>query len=210
MPLSIAPKGVTDEQFDEVLHAGYRRSGYFFYQTHCPNCQACEPLRLEVENFKPTRSQKRALKLGDREFRVETAEPIIDDRRVEIFNAHRSGRSLDRGDSPVSAQAYQSFLLNASCPNLELSLWCGETLVAVSITDVGRQCLSAVYCCFDPAYSHLSPGTYAILSQIRLAKQHGFRWLYLGMFVEQNQHLSYKAKFRPHERLIQGAWQYFE
>lgn len=210
MPLSMPDGNVTGEQYDAVLAAGYRRSGWFFYRTQCKACQACEPLRIEVAKFKESRSMRRVRKLGDEHLQIQVAAPILDAERLRIFNAHRSGRNLDRGEPEADARDYSSFLLNSFCEVMELSLWDGDKLVAVSITDVGQQSLSAVYCYFDPNYSWLSPGTYAILNQISLAKNDDYKWLYLGMFVADNAHLCYKARFGPHERLRGGHWLPFE
>jgi arginine-tRNA-protein transferase len=145
--------------------------------------------------------------LGDQHLKLQVAAPILDDERLRIFNAHRAGRRLDRGEPEADASDYSSFLINSFCEVLELSFWDGDRLVAVSITDVGENSLSAVYCYFDPAYSWLSPGTYSILNQISFAKKGNYKWLYLGMFVADNAHLCYKARFGPHERLRGGQWQ---
>lgn len=209
MPLSIPVDGLDPSQFDQLLAAGYRRAGYFFYRTRCPACSACEPLRLDVAVFTPSRSQRRVQKLGTRHLRVQVSEPTIDARRIELFNRHRQERRLDHGDAPAQAADYSAFLLSSQCQTTELSLWADEKLVAVSITDLGDCSLSAVYCFFDPDYAWLSPGTFAILQQVELARQTNRRWLYLGMFVEENYHLRYKARFAPHQRRIAGIWQDF-
>lgn len=210
LPLNIPSAGLTAKQFDELLAAGYRRSGWFFYRTQCANCSACEPLRIEVATFQPTRSQRRAKKLGDRNLRTEFALPSVDARRLEIFNEHRLQRQLSQDLETVDESDYQSFLINSYTDVGELSLWLDDQLVAVSITDVGETSLSAVYCYFDPEYAWLSPGTYAILQQIELAQARGFRWLYLGLLVAANSHLKYKANYRPHQRRIAGSWYTFE
>jgi len=209
MPLSLPDGSVSAEQFDAILAAGYRRSGWFFYRTCCATCQACEPLRIEVANFQESRSMRRVRRLGDENLRIQLAPPVLDDERLRVFNAHRAVRKLDRGEPEADAADYASFLLNSFCEVVELSFWHGDQLVAVSITDIGATSMSAVYCYFDPAYSWLSPGTYAILSQIEWAQREHYRWLYLGMFVADNAHLCYKARFGPHERLRGGQWELF-
>ena len=209
MPLSLPQGNVTGEQFDAILAAGYRRSGWFFYRTQCKACQACEPLRIEVARFDESRSMRRARRLGDEHLQMQIAAPILNDERLRVFNAHRAGRKLDRGEPEADASDYSSFLLNSFCEVMELSFWDGDRLVAVTITDVGETSLSAVYCYFDPAYSWLSPGTYAILQQISFAQKDCFKWLYLGMFVAGNSHLCYKSRFGPHERLRNGQWDAF-
>jgi arginine-tRNA-protein transferase len=70
--------------------------------------------------------------------------------------------------------------------------------------------LSAVYTYFDPQFEKLSLGTYAILKQMQLAENTGRKYVYLGLYVAENQHLNYKARFTPQERLIDGRWVTFE
>jgi arginine-tRNA-protein transferase len=101
----------------------------------------------------------------------------------------------------------EGFLINTSCPTIELSFWLQNRLAAVSIVDCGQDSLSAVYTYFDPEFSDLSLGTYAIIRQFRWATRTNRTWLYLGMYVAQNRHLNYKGTFLPQQRFQQGNWQ---
>ncbi len=206
MPLCLCRDPLDGERADTLLELGYRRSGWFFYRTQCPNCQACQPLRLDVNRFKPGRSQRRAQRCGDAKLEIQIHDPVIDARRIKLFNLHRQQRSLTHSKADCSEQDYRSFLTDSAVDVCEISLWHEGELVGVSITDLGANSLSAVYCFFDPQYADLSPGTYAILQQIELAKRTKRRWLYLGMYVQENKHLNYKARFGPHQRLIEGKW----
>ncbi len=210
MPLSVLEGKFEPTRLDRLLECGYRRNGWFFYRTQCPSCQACEPLRLDVARFVESRSMRRAKREGSDKLGIRIAPPTVDADRVNLFNAHRFGRELDRGGEPITTEDYTSFLVNAVCEVWELSFWYGPNLVAISITDVGANSLSAVYCFFDPKYSWLSPGTFAILAQISIAQAMNYQWLYLGMYVQDNPHLCYKSRFKPHQRLIQGQWESFE
>ena len=89
-------------------------------------------------------------------------------------------------------------------------MWDGDRLVSVAVADLGDRSLSAVYCCFDPQYARYSPGTYTILKQWQYCLSENLTFLYLGLYVADSAHLSYKANFTPHERRIAGAWQRFE
>jgi leucyl-tRNA---protein transferase len=209
MPMCLPLRPVDQKSFDELMAGGYRRSGAYYYNTQCPKCSACEPLRLDVERFQLSRSYRRVLARAS-ELRFVLSEPKSDERRVELFNLHRHGRQLARDDMEVDQYDYKSFLMCSPNPSIELSIWKDDLLISVAITDIGEICLSAVYCCFDPSFSEFSLGTLSILKQIELAKSQGFKWLYLGLYVQSNQHLSYKARFKPHQRLIRGVWQEFE
>ena len=98
------------------------------------------------------------------------------------------------------------FLVDSCCHTIELSIWLEHELVAVSIVDAGDRSLSAVYTHFDPHAMRYSLGTYALLEQIEYALSTGRKYLYLGMYVEENRHLNYKARFKPQQRLIDGRW----
>ena len=78
--------------------------------------------------------------------------------------------------------------------------------ISVAIVDRGSDALSAVYCYFDPDHSKLGIGTFSVLKQIELARGWGMRYVYLGLYVASSKHMSYKANFRPHERLVDGRW----
>jgi leucyl-tRNA---protein transferase len=210
MPLEIPRGHVSALQLDELLEAGYRRSGWFYYRTACPGCQACEPLRVEVPLFVESKSLRRVRKRGDQALQVEIGKPTCDDLRLRLFNLHRTQRQMARDDGEASAEEYAAFLISSWNPSIEISYWLGERLAAVAIADVGQSALSAVYCYFDPELDYLSLGTYSILTQVRLARIKNMRWLYLGMFVAENRHLRYKARYYPHERLQAGLWNRYE
>jgi arginine-tRNA-protein transferase len=197
---------LSPEQFDRRLAEGDRRSGMFLYRTKCPRCQACQPLRLDVQQFRPDATQRRMQRRGDALLRVNINPPVIDRQRVRLFNLHRDGRGLASGDLPLDEQSYAEFLTDTCCQTLELSYWHEERLVAVAIADAGRDSLSAVYCFYDPAFRLLSLGTYSILRHVELCRATSRRYLYLGFFIAESPHMSYKARFRPHQRLIDGQW----
>lgn len=205
LPMSLPLQAISPVQFDLLMELGYRRSGTFYYRTQCPSCIACQPIRLIVSKFRPSRSQRRAMARSDR-LRFQVARTSVDHDRVALFNRHRYERGLDRSDSAIDINGYRSFLLSAPNASLELSLWDENRLIAISITDVGISSLSAVYCFFDPEYSAHSPGTLCILKQVELALEFGREKLYLGYYVAANRHLAYKANFRPHQRRIDGQW----
>lgn len=194
------------EQFDQRLAEGDRRSGVFLYRTQCPACRACQPIRLDVTKFRPNSTQRRMQRRGDELLTVQIGPPIVDSQRVRLFNLHRDVRGLSAGDVPLDVQSYAEFLTESCCETIELSYWHAGCLVAIAIADAGREALSAVYCFYDPSFRLLSLGTYSILRQITFCHESNRRYLYLGFFIAESPHMSYKANFRPHQRLIGGEW----
>ena len=152
---------------------------------------------------------RRVAQRGDRELTYQWGQPSVDAKRIWLFNQHRSLRGLGQG-TPIDAESYRSFLSDTCCDTSELAMYLGEELVAISIVDVGRTSTSAVYTHFDPQASRYSLGTYAILKQIDWARETGRQFVYLGMYVAANQHLNYKARFLPQQRLSDGQWDEFQ
>jgi arginine-tRNA-protein transferase len=83
----------------------------------------------------------------------------------------------------------------------------GKRLVGVSIVDVGARDTSSVYHFFEPEIAERSIGTFSALVELAWAKARGGRYHYLGLYVEDCRHLSYKANFSPNERRVDGRWQ---
>ena len=207
LPLVLSKSIVSASATDDALSAGMRRAGIFLYYTSCHNCQACEPVRLKTKEFRWTRSWKRVLARGDRLLAVTMGPTTLDDEHLRLFNRHRSERQLGDDGSPYGNDDYKSFLVESCFENsMELRFFLDGQLVAVSVIDCGDNSVSAVYTYFDPDYSRLSIGTYSILKQIEFCTSTNREFLYLGMYVEENQHLNYKARYLPQQRWIQGNW----
>ncbi len=207
MPLQL-PLGQVDPDFtDWVLAFGYRRSGDFVYRTQCRTCHACQPTRLAVDEFRWSKSFRRVLNRADRDLSVRWSDAIVSQNRVDLFNKHRAVRGLDTSDTSVDQEGYHAFLVTSFGRVDEMTIWDDDRLIGVAIADVGRDCLSAVYTMFDPDYSRYSLGSYAILKEIQRAQRERLRYVYLGMYVRDNSHLNYKARFVPQQRWIDGHWQ---
>ena len=210
MPLRLPVGNVTPDVTDQLLAMGYRRSGDFLYRAQCPTCDACKPTRVEVSKFRYSSSLKRVKNRGDRDLHCRWGSPLVDTKRIWLFNQHRNLRGLGQGNASIDAESYRSFLSDTCCDTLELAISLDGDLVAVSIVDTGRISTSAVYTHFDPAFGRFSLGTYAVLKQIEWAQQNQRKYVYLGMYVAENRHLNYKARFMPQQRLFGSQWTDFD
>ncbi len=207
LPLIFPGRVISGEEFDHMLEHGLRRSGFFAYFTACDQCTACEPTRVAVDRFVWTDSWRRILNRGDRDLTVTLGKPVLDDDRLRLFNLHRDARGLGNDSDAYGDSEYEGFLVDSCCElTLEMRIAYQGQLVAVSIIDCGSRSLSAVYTYFDPAFHRWSLGTYAVLKQMQLAQHTGRQFVYLGMYVAENRHLNYKARYLPQERLINGQW----
>jgi arginine-tRNA-protein transferase len=208
--LRLPSRPLSPVEFGKRLRGGDRRQGFVLYRPSCPRCAACEPIRLSAKDYEPSRSQRRIIKRGDRELSIKMGPPVVEGRRVQIYNAHKAARDLRDGQPPIDQDGYRDFLVATCCDTFEVSYHLADKLVGVSIVDRSDDALSAVYCCYDPEYSDFGIGTYSILKQLELCNEWGLEYLYLGPYIAGCDSMEYKARFLPHERLLGGNWRRFE
>ncbi len=209
LPLRLPVRMLTREEFGQRLEEGDRRQGRLLYRTACPACSACEPIRLDVNRFRVRKSHRRVVKRGDAAITTELGPISVTEERVRLYNRHKRGRDLMSGDHDAGMESYRSFLGESCCDSFEMRYRLNGELLGVAIVDRADNALSAVYFYWDPKFSTYSPGTYSILKQIQLCRRLGLQYLYLGLYIERCLPMSYKAKFKPHQRLIAGDWQTF-
>jgi len=80
----------------------------------------------------------------------------------------------------------------------------------VALVDKLLDGLSAVYTFFDPDLQKRSLGAFGILTLIRLAREIGLPYVYLGYWIEACNKMVYKRAYRPLEGLVDGRWQRLE
>ncbi|XP_012282505.1 arginyl-tRNA--protein transferase 1 isoform X2 [Orussus abietinus] len=84
--------------------------------------------------------------------------------------------------------------------------WLNDELIAVGVLDILPYCVSSVYFFYDPAYSHLSLGTFSSLYEIYLTRQlmrtsPDLRYYYMGFYIHSCPKMRYKAKMKPSKLL---------
>ena len=192
-----------EETYLALLERGWRRFGEVFFRPACAACTECRSLRLDVEAFRASRSQKRIWK-RNQDLEVRLSQPRLTREHLALY--HRYHRDMARRrDWPLhreNAEDYfHTFVLGQGAFGRELSYRLEGRLVAVALTDLLPGAASAVYCYYDPALRARGLGTYSILRQVSLARERGFAHLYLGYWIEGNASMRYKARYHPHQIL---------
>jgi arginyl-tRNA--protein-N-Asp/Glu arginylyltransferase len=206
-PMRLFTKPLGPGPFDLRLAEGDRRAGGLYYKTECPSCHACEALRIPIGRFLPTKSQRRLLRQNEGCVEAVLGPATATARHVEIYNAHKFGRGLARDDTtPMTIADYRSYYVRSGVDTREVRYLVEGRLAAVSIVDVGAKSVSSVYHAFDPAYSALSLGNYSVMRELQMFGALGFDWYYLGLWVGASEHLSYKARYYPHQRRSLEGW----
>ncbi|MGE4296009.1 MAG: arginyltransferase [Campylobacterales bacterium] len=195
--------GVDANAYEKLIERGWRRFGRLFFMPMCSGCDRCISLRIDTERFEMSRSFKRVLKTGEA-IRLSIRRPTLSDAHLSLYGRYHAHRHESRGwqfEPTGSAEYYQAFVEGARDYGYEFAYYLGDRLIAVALVDILPRAISAVYCYYDPDYTHLSLGTYSILRQILAARKANIRYLYLGYWVPENRSLSYKSRFKPYETL---------
>jgi arginine-tRNA-protein transferase len=202
----VDPKAKVDlDIYTQLSNLGFRRSGNHYYRPHCKACNACIPIRIPVTTFRPSRSQKRILKLNKNvEVRLMSADFHED--HYLIYEKYIHIRHADGDMFPPSREQYRSFLIEGPSITRFAEFSLNGQVIGVAVVDILIDGYSAIYTFFDPDYAHLSLGTYAILWQIQAAKEKTLPFLYLGYFIKACTKMSYKTAFKPFEAHIENTW----
>lgn len=195
-------------EYERKMDEGWRKFGAFLFRPVCPGCSECRPIRVPVATFIPDRSQNRALK-RNADLRVVADRPTVDETRLDLYRRYHAAQAGRKGwpirDSDLTD--YDHNFVRNPLPSIEISVWDGEVLRAIVLTDITPNAVSAVYHYHDPDCGDRSLGTFAVLQTFALAEALGRPHVYLGYFVSGCGSMAYKARYRPCEVMdSNGDW----
>ncbi|MGO8696055.1 MAG: arginyltransferase [Rectinemataceae bacterium] len=198
------------EIYEALLARGWRRSGFSFYRTICPDCDLCMPIRLDNEIFLPSRSQRRLLRVNA-DLRVEVVAPSFSDERYELYRRYLRFKHHAAEEADSAARlSYASFLLEGPLDTSAIVEYRNSEgrLLATGYADFLPGGISSVYFAFEPDQARRSLGTWSVLREAALARESGRRYYYLGFWVPGAAKMDYKANFAPFEVARHGHWQF--
>lgn len=199
---------IDTQAYGQLVRLGFRRSGNFVYRPHCDACQACQSLRIPVNTFAPSRSQRRAWQ-QHQDLEAQLLELHYQPEHYDLYRHYQRTRHSQGGMDCDSIEQYSQFLLQSQVESrlVEFRAPIEHTpLRIVSLIDLLTDGISAVYTFYAPE-PRTSYGTYSILWLIQLARHIGLPYVYLGYWIENSAKMHYKQKFMPHEILQQDAGQ---
>lgn len=200
---------VTAEVYSNLIDQGFRRSGKFAYRPHCENCQECVSVRIAVDEFCPSRSQKRAFK-KHQNLRANIVPVDFYEEHYSLYAAYQIARHHDETKTEASeensVEQYRNFLCQSNVESVLVEFREQNVLKMVSVIDIVHNGISAVYTFYDTSDTGNSYGTFNILWQAEWAKRLELPYLYLGYWIRDSQKMAYKQKFKPLEKLIHNQW----
>jgi len=196
---------LTNDLYAQLIEQGFRRSGDHVYRPQCAECNACIPVRLSVEHFKPNRSQKRCL-LRNSQIQVEVKPALFDWAHYELYIRYQMIRHGSGDMAKASPEEYLSFLGSSWCDTQFVEFYINNELAAIAVVDQFEHALSAVYTFFDPKFASASLGVYAVLWQIEQARKQHKEFLYLGYWIKACQKMSYKSDYQPLQVFSGQQW----
>ena len=196
---------VSTEFHTHLSEIGFRRSGAHMYRPHCSNCHHCVASRVIVERFTLNKRFRRILRRNE-DLKVEVVDSIATDEYYVMYEKYINERHSDGDMYPASREQFESFLVQACESTLFYRISSGERLVAVMITDLLSNGLSAVYTFYNINEQKRSLGNYAILWQIEEARRRNLPYVYLGYWIRDCDKMNYKLEYRPIELLLNQRW----
>lgn len=187
---------LSDAELNIVLSNSWRKFGCYYFRPSCDGCRSCIPIRVPVNSFVPSKSQRRVIKKNSH-VRSELIPLQYSDEIYDIYCEHSMGRF-----DPNMNTSLQDFTFNfyqQSCPSFQSMYYLDGRLVAVGFLDKSNEALSSVYFIYRMEFSKMSPGIYSILREMEFARSLGLKYYYLGYFVGENMKMSYKNRFKPNE-----------
>ncbi|MGD8783887.1 MAG: arginyltransferase [Thioalkalispiraceae bacterium] len=207
--LFVDPHGKIDTgTYSLFSELGFRRSGEHVYRPHCPMCNECKAMRIAVNDFKLSRSQKRVSKKN-----AKTSLSWVDvafyQEHFDLYQRYMSDRHEGSSMDSDDPEHYMRMMQSSWCTTRLAEFRINRKLIAVAVTDWLVNSLSAVYTFFDPEFSDYSPGTFAILKQVEEAKRTRRQYLYLGYWIKECSKMAYKSNFQATEIFDGHAWTEF-
>jgi arginine-tRNA-protein transferase len=201
--VTLIPSPLAPGLYHSLMDLNFRRTGPLFYRPQCDECSECRMIRVLVNEFRPSRSQRRCC-ARNADVTVTIGRPEPTEEKYQLYTRYLESRHDGQMDGSTNefAALYTSLVRTR-----EIMYRVEGRLLGAAVIDLEPEAMSAVYCYFAPEAEHRSPGVFNILTLIDECRRIGLPYLYLGFYVRGCSKMSYKADYWPHEiRQDDGRW----
>lgn len=184
---------------------GFRRSQNIAYLPACDGCNACRPVRIVVDAFEDKRWRRTINRNADLRCKMTPAKVTTE--QFAVLRGYLDSRHDGGGMTDMTVLDYQQMVEQTPVDTfiLEYRNEDGQ-LVACALSDRLEDGLSMVYSFFEPDEDKRSLGSFMIADHVRLAKELGLPYVYLGYWVQNSPKMDYKARFQPLEVMRREGW----
>jgi arginyl-tRNA--protein-N-Asp/Glu arginylyltransferase len=191
--------------YADLSEMGFRRSGDHLYRPHCQRCTACVPARIPAAQFVANRQQRKILK-RNQDLHISLVRPSFSEEYYALYARYIELRHANGDMFPPNREQFSTFLVRDLAFSSFYEFRLEGRLLAIAVTDVLPNGLSAVYTFYDPDEERRSLGRFAILWQIAEAARLNLHALYLGYWIKNCRKMNYKTQYRPIELFVNQRW----
>ena len=132
----VDPRAHIDKKlYSQLTVLGFRRSGSHYYRPHCEQCNACIPVRLKVDDFRPDRSQRRVLRKNE-DLQCTMVPATFTERYYRLYATYIEQRHQDGDMYPPSREQFTSFLVEGATDSWFLEIRRDDHLVGLAAVDL--------------------------------------------------------------------------
>jgi arginine-tRNA-protein transferase len=197
---------VTMGLYQQLIDRGFRRSGCYLYQPACPGCSSCLSLRIPVNAYQPSRSQRRNWRDNSRDIQISPTSSHYREEHYQLYKRYLTHRHPDGAMVCNSPGQYSQFLTCDWAKTQFIEFRKAGRLVAIAVSDLLPQGTSSVYTFYDPDLCRHGLGIFALMWQIQYTHSLGLDWVYPGFWIKECNKMSYKSQFRPFEIWTGQEW----
>lgn len=188
----------------DLLREGFENAGYEVSFPDCASCRACAPLRIVVDEYEFSKSERRMLNRPG--ITVECVPYYHDDAHYDLFQRFQLGR---HPGSPMRFWTVWDFQAQRKHDTHMLLLRDNTALYAVAYFRREEDSIRASYTIYDPANMKGSPGRLAMLHLIDYARCNGIPYIDLSVWAKGSPKVSDKVHFTPLEIRTNEGWRRF-
>ena len=196
--------------YEELSLNGFRRVENWMYRPICDNCSACKSYRVDISNFKLTKSLKRVYN-NLKNINFQLLKNNATQEHFELFKKYQLKRHAGGSMSYMDEDEFSSMIETSPINTFLMEFRDNyKKLIGVILLDIDEKNMSAVYSFFDPKLKNLGLGNYMIIQSLLFGKKNKYKYLYLGYYIEEISSMAYKARFKPGQILNNNEWKNFE
>ena len=184
----------------ELVERGFRRFGKMYFRPICSTCQECESIKIDVENFTFSKSQRRVMKKSA-VLKSFIQKPTLTQEHLDLFNKYHlymKNKKEWEFHETTPEHYFNSFVNGYNNFGYEVLYFYENKLIGVDLIDILESGISSIYFYYDPDYVQYSLGKLSLYNQIKFAKKTNKKWIYLGYYVKECPSLAYKSHYKPY------------